>query len=84
MKTLSLKELCEEFGIEKYSSVIATVKRPTRNGTCAIIDNTDGLEIFYSGITQTIGAKVLLTVSRIDEDAHKIFARFDSDFGFAA
>lgn len=80
----AFKELCKEYGIEKYSSLVATVSRPTKNGTCAIIDGTDGLEIFYDGITQTKGAKVLLSVSRIDEEAQKIFARFDSDYGFAA
>lgn len=81
MKTI--REICEEYGIERLDSVIATVTRPTQNGMCATIDGTDGLEIFYKG-RQTQGQKVLLSVSRIDEDTQKIFGRIDSDYSFAA
>lgn len=82
MKTI--KELCEKYGIERLDSVIATVCGHTKNGIRATIDGTDGLEIFYKG-SQIKGDKVLLSVSRIDENSQRIFGRFDScDYGFAA
>ena len=84
MKTF--KDICEEYTIEQFDTVFATVTRVTQNGRAAVIDNTDGrLEIFYRG-SQNLGEKVLLSVSRIDEEARKIFGKYDSccDYGFAA
>lgn len=85
MKTF--KDICEEYRIEKFDTVICTVTRITQKGRAAVIDNTDGrLEIFYKGGQQNQGEKVLLSVSRIDEEARKIFGKYDSccDYGFAA
>ncbi len=78
MKTF--KEICHENGVEKYSSVVATVSKCDEVGTYAIIDGTEGLETFYHGGTQDIGCKVLLSIDGISENLRRIYSTLEHSY----
>lgn len=75
----AFRKICKENGIEKYSSVVATVNGYCEDGTYAVVDGC-GLETVYNGVTQKIGCKVLLTVDHINEDSRQIYATFEHSF----